>query len=77
MREFREVSKEEVINELKEGKDVRAVILTSNSHIVKGGDHIKEGVYQLNCRMAIADIVRYEREDNVVFFTLAETNDEQ
>ena len=72
MKEFKEIPREDVINELKEGKDVRAVILTSNSHIVKGGDHIKEGVYQLNCRMAIADIARYEKEDNVAFFTFRE-----
>ena len=70
MREFKEVTKEEVIGELKAGKDVRAVILTSSAYINKGGDHIKEGVYQLNCRMAIADIARYEREENVAFYVL-------
>ena len=75
MKEFKEISKDQVINELKENRDVRAVILTSNSHIVKGGEFIKEGVYQLNCRMAIADIARYEKEDNVVFFTMK--NDEE
>ena len=74
MREFREIPKEEIINELKTGKDVRAVILTSSGYINKGGDHIKEGVYQLHCRMAIADIARYEKEDNAVFFIM---NDEQ
>lgn len=72
MKEFKEVTKEDVITQLKEGKDVRAVVLTANSHIVKGGDHIKEGVYQLNCRMAIADIARYEREENVVFFVFGD-----
>lgn len=70
MKEFKEISKEQVIDELKQNKDVRAVILTSNSHIVKGGEFIKEGVYQLNCRMAIADIARYEKEDNVAFFVI-------
>lgn len=70
MREFTEITKEDVVNELKRGNDVRAVILTSNAHIVKGGDHIKEGVYQLNCRMAIADIARYENEDNAAFYIL-------
>lgn len=70
MREFVEVPKEEVINELKAGRDVRAVILTSSGYINKGGDHIKEGVYQLHCRMAIADIARYEKEDNVAFYVL-------
>lgn len=68
MKEFKEVPKDEVISELKKGKEVRAVILTCSSHIVKGGDYIKEGVYQLNCRMAIADIARYEREENVAFY---------
>ena len=68
MKEFREVPKEEVINELKNGKEVRAVILNSNSHLVKGGEHIREGVYQLNCKMSIADVGRYEREENVAFY---------
>jgi len=70
MKEFKEISKDQVIDELKQNKDVRAVILTSNNHIVKGGEFIKEGVYQLNCRMAIADIARYEKEDNVAFFVI-------
>jgi len=70
MREFVEVTKEKVIDELKAGKDVRAVILNSNSHLVKGGEHIREGVYPLHCRMSLADIARYEREDNVAFYAL-------
>lgn len=72
MKEFKEIAKEEVVNELKKGKEVRAVILNSNSHLVKGGEHIREGVYPLNCRMAIADISRYEREENVAFFVNAD-----
>ena len=68
MKEFREIAKEDVINELKEGKDVRAIVLNTAGYINKGGDHIKEGVYQLHCRMAIADVTRYEKEDNVCFY---------
>lgn len=68
MRDFKEITKDDVIGCLKDGKEVRAVIFSCISHINKGGDHIKEGVYPLNSRMSIADIARYEREDNVAFF---------
>lgn len=72
MRDFKEITKDDVIGSLKDGKEVRAVIFSCISHINKGGDHIKEGVYALNNRMTIADISRYEHEDNVAFYVYEE-----
>jgi hypothetical protein len=75
MKEFKEISKDDVLNALKQGKEVKALILNSSSHLVKGGEHIREGVYPLNCRMAISDVARYEKEDNAAFFICESPDD--
>lgn len=68
MRNYKEISKEDVVKELKEGTEVVAVVLNCTDRVIRGGDYIKSGVYPLNNRMSIADIARYEKEDNVAFY---------
>ena len=68
MKNFKEVSIIEITNELESGNKVVAVVLTSENKIIRGGDFIKSGVYELNNKMSIADIARFKREDNVVFY---------
>ena len=72
MKNFREIDTTEVVNELKNGNTVVAVVLNGEDRIIRGGEYIKSGVYPLNNRMSIADISRYEKEENVAFYAHCE-----
>lgn len=68
MKDFREISIANIMDELESGNNVFAVVLNADDRIVKGGDFVKRGVYELNNRMSIADISFYKKEDNVAFY---------
>ena len=68
MKDFKEIPVVNIVNELESGSKVVAVVLNGENRIIKGGDFIKSGVYDLSNKLSIADIARYKREENVVFY---------
>lgn len=67
MKDYREVSKEEVLEVLKT-QEVCAVVLSSTDRLIKGGDFKKSGVYTLSASYSLSDIYSYLNEDNVAFY---------
>lgn len=68
MRNFTEVTKEEVMEKLREGKTIQAIVLEISNLPLKGEITKPTGVYPLKGNMAVLEVQKYIDHPDVIFF---------